>query len=284
VTALDCNDADASSTTVAADGDCDGYETASDCNDADSAIHPGATEVCDTVDHNCDGSAFAGLEGSLEQCAGTSCKTILDSSSSTGDGLYWLDPDGDGTGAFQAYCEMSTAGGGWSMAYSNWFAPGNHSHTNNFLSTASSADVEYSTTNHTNSQVRRTVATSEVFFRWGQTSGSSVVSVYALPTSVAPVTGLLPIPSGTQITYDSSLSTGRIETSQGCSGLASLRSDYILYKKGGADHRNSVFSHYDTDNWNQPGYFSFSGPHSDRSLLSPCLTKYSDSYVEIFVR
>ena len=41
------------------DRDADGYEAAScggeDCNDADAAVHPGAVEVCDLVDQDCDG-------------------------------------------------------------------------------------------------------------------------------------------------------------------------------------------------------------------------------------
>jgi hypothetical protein len=62
----DCNDVDCSSDTgcqtcVATDLDGDGYSTAGgtcgpiDCNDADPAINPGAAEVCDGKDNNCDG-------------------------------------------------------------------------------------------------------------------------------------------------------------------------------------------------------------------------------------
>ena len=72
-----------STSTWYGDGDGDGYGDAStstadcgqptgyvadstDCDDAAAAIHPGATEVCDTVDNDCDGDiddADAGLSG-----------------------------------------------------------------------------------------------------------------------------------------------------------------------------------------------------------------------------
>ena len=49
----------------------------SDCNDANAAIHPGASEICDGVDNNCDGQTDEGLPT----------------------GTWWPDADTDGYGA-----------------------------------------------------------------------------------------------------------------------------------------------------------------------------------------
>ena len=52
---------DDSGQTEVVDADGDGY-TDDDCNDSDAAVFPGAVEVCNSVDDNCDGEIDEGLE------------------------------------------------------------------------------------------------------------------------------------------------------------------------------------------------------------------------------
>ena len=101
------------------DNDSDGL---TDCDDPDCEGSPDCVStVVDQdqdgvpADEDCDdtNSLAYNDNGVSEDCAALSCKDILDRQYSTGDGTYWVDPDG--TMAFEAYCDMTSDSGGWTL-------------------------------------------------------------------------------------------------------------------------------------------------------------------------
>jgi len=64
---------------VYADSDGDGYRQDTDCNDQDPTVHPGAAEICDLKDNDCDGTGDAG--------AGLTCADTCLGASGGSDGL-----------------------------------------------------------------------------------------------------------------------------------------------------------------------------------------------------
>ena len=83
-TAWDSGDTDDSGTVdtdtevTPTDADGDGFDEAEDCDDDNAAVNPGATESCNDIDDNCDGS--------------------VDEAGATGETTTYADTDGDGFG------------------------------------------------------------------------------------------------------------------------------------------------------------------------------------------
>jgi len=95
-----------------------GYEAdSSDCDDGDPDINPAASESCDGVDEDCDGTVDqdSAVLGEAEACAATDCAAILAARPAAVDGSYWVDPAASGS-AIAVSCEMDIDGGGWTQA------------------------------------------------------------------------------------------------------------------------------------------------------------------------
>jgi len=81
-----------------------------DCADLDPDVNPGEEEDCFTQqDDDCSGQINDG-------CTYLSCKSLLSGNPAASSGIWSLDPAGaGGVAPFDAYCDMDTDGGGWTL-------------------------------------------------------------------------------------------------------------------------------------------------------------------------
>ena len=96
------------------DDDNDGDLDEVDCAPTDPAIGPSMDEVCyNDIDDDCDADT-------VDDCPFQSCNAILAVQPASADGLYTIDPDGDGPAdSVEVYCDMTADGGGWTLVAVN---------------------------------------------------------------------------------------------------------------------------------------------------------------------
>jgi hypothetical protein len=80
-----------------------------DCDDSRIEVHPGATELCDALDNDCDGTVDVEVYGDGEICAAETCDDLCDVRER--DGRFWI--TGTTSDAFEVNCDCTRAGGGW---------------------------------------------------------------------------------------------------------------------------------------------------------------------------
>ncbi|MBN2798482.1 MAG: putative metal-binding motif-containing protein [Deltaproteobacteria bacterium] len=87
-----------------------------DCDALSAGIHPGATEICDAADNDCDGTVDNDdlVLGEGAVCPASDCADVLATrTSNPGDGTYWLESSSGA--AYQVRCDLTRASGGWTL-------------------------------------------------------------------------------------------------------------------------------------------------------------------------
>jgi flagellin-like protein len=147
-----------------------------------------------------------------------SCKSLLFEDSTLGDGIYAIDPDGDGgEDSFNVYCDMTTQGGGWTLVVNGYKGTVFFSSNSFWWTLGKHVSVLDSLTDTGKSKAYETVSLGELMLTTNNIPTSKIIANVDTSDSLLDLIGQLGNPwcndgsdvwNNGHITYDSTLREG----------------------------------------------------------------------------